>query len=116
MSSAAGRGALNSKQFSDMSGLPALDYGGFMHCRCLGFQRAADDEEGRDQHRHGYQHKESTERGVDLIAQHDGVHIGQRFGWFDELTAVDTGGEFLRLRQKTNRGFLMENLLPARGH
>lgn len=76
-----------------------------MRRRVFGTQRPADREEGGDQHGYRHQHKEPAQRGVDLVAEHDSLHVFQRFGRRNDRALLNAGGEFLRLRRKPMLGF-----------
>ena len=88
----------------------------FVRGRHVAAQGAADHEEGGDQHGDRHQHKEAAQHGVNLVAEHDGLHIRHALRRGDNHAFVDAFAELVRLRQKTDRGLLMENLLPARRH
>lgn len=62
-----------------------------MRRRLFGTQRPADGEESGDQHGHRHQHKEPAQRGVDLVAEHDGLHVLQRLGRRNDRALLDAG-------------------------
>ena len=78
---------------SDLAAADLLSQRGadFVSRRLFGTQRPADGEESGDQHGHRYQHKEPAQRGVDLVAEHDGLHVLQRLGRRNDRALLNAG-------------------------